>query len=258
MILRTSLHRLTIAGAVGLAWCWARNEACATVVVREIGLPVGPFEPGNRLGLDVDIDGQRDYVFESDGVTVSSFRTGLMGSFLTPSLQTSPTGGASLTQNTLRSLRRRATSTTVDVVAYSVAGATISHCLLPGCATESLLGEVFLGLEFEGGGQTHYGWVFLDSYARGALIIRVAYESEAGVAIQVPIPEPGGAALLLTGNLIFALRRRMPMYLREDKCLKFNDGTAVPDELIGETLAAVESVARQARDNPSRSTILSE
>ena len=229
------------------------------MVVREIGLPVGPFEPGNRLGLDVDIDGQRDYVFESDGVTVSSLQDGVNGVVSHPFTPDIPNGG-SLADSELPLGAFVGAQLQQPLMWWrnSVAGATISHCLLPGCATESLLGEVFLGLEFEGGGQTHYGWVFLDSYARGALIIRVAYESEAGVAIQVPIPEPGGAALLLTGNLIFALRRRMPMYLREDKCLKFNDGTAVPDELIGETLAAVESVARQARDNPSRSTILSE
>ncbi|MFT5471571.1 MAG: hypothetical protein ACI8UO_006706, partial [Verrucomicrobiales bacterium] len=72
-------------------------------------------------------------------------------------------------------------------------------------------GIEYLGLEFDINGNTHYGWIEIESreFFLFILIHRWAYESEPGVPIRAGlIPEPSAAVLLLSGLLLTARRRR--------------------------------------------------
>ena len=72
-------------------------------------------------------------------------------------------------------------------------------------------GRDFLGVEFDISGQTHYGWVQIQSVdlAVFARIIDWAYESEPGVGIFAgQIPEPSAALLAVCGLAAVLSRRR--------------------------------------------------
>jgi hypothetical protein len=81
----------------------------------------------------------------------------------------------------------------------------ISSCNLAICS--GAFGELSLGVEFAIEQDLHYGWVFLDSYAGGGHITRLAYESDAGEPILVPIPEPGAVVLILVASVVSSRRR---------------------------------------------------
>ncbi len=88
----------------------------------------------------------------------------------------------------------------------------ISACFNAGgvvCFGNFLGGIEYLGLEFDISGDTHYGWVEVESseFFQFVRVHRWAYESEPGVGILAgQIPEPSGIALVLAGVLL-ALRR---------------------------------------------------
>jgi hypothetical protein len=92
-------------------------------------------------------------------------------------------------------------------------GGVMAHCVNAGgvvCVGNFLGGIEHLGVEFDISGDTHYGWIEIESRERGVLIIvhRWAYESEPGVPIFAGrIPEPSSLALVLA-CLGLALRRR--------------------------------------------------
>ncbi len=67
----------------------------------------------------------------------------------------------------------------------------------------------YTGVSFRMNSLTHYGWVLWDPNDSFGLPLAWAYETEANVgATIVPIPAPGGAALLGFGALAAARRRR--------------------------------------------------
>ncbi len=72
----------------------------------------------------------------------------------------------------------------------------------------------YLGLRFLIGQSTHYGWAEVSTQLGSAdmTIVRYAYESEAGVGIQVPsgdVPEPSTMALFALGAAgVMALKRK--------------------------------------------------
>jgi hypothetical protein len=70
-------------------------------------------------------------------------------------------------------------------------------------------GEIFLGVEFAIDDDLHYGWVRLDSYAGGGNITRLAYQSDPGGPILVPIPEPGAGVLVMMASVVAWRRRRL-------------------------------------------------
>jgi hypothetical protein len=74
----------------------------------------------------------------------------------------------------------------------------------------SVLGA-FLGLEFDIGGQTHYGWARLqgDPFFVRLEVQEWAYETVPGRPIASgAIPEPGGAIFVLLAGAMLALKRR--------------------------------------------------
>ena len=76
------------------------------------------------------------------------------------------------------------------------------------------MGETaYLGVCFDGAGESHYGWVQMTVYEDfpGSIIHDWAYETQPGVGIMAgAVPEPSTWALFLTGGacLFFRLRRR--------------------------------------------------
>jgi hypothetical protein len=82
------------------------------------------------------------------------------------------------------------------------------------CPGNFLDGLDIVGLEFDIAGQTHYGWIEIESFDRFGPVNfqRWAYESDPGVGILAgAIPEPSTALLLVIGTLTCLLgRRRMP------------------------------------------------
>ena len=71
--------------------------------------------------------------------------------------------------------------------------------------------DPYLGVEFEIGGQTHYGWVEILSFDFffHAELVSWAYETEPGVAIEAgAIPEPSAGALMLAGAIALLAPRR--------------------------------------------------
>jgi hypothetical protein len=79
------------------------------------------------------------------------------------------------------------------------------------CFGNFLGGVEYLGVEFDIGGNTHYGWIEIESRERFVFvrIHRWAYESEPGVPLQAGlIPEPSSVTLLLASLALGAQRRR--------------------------------------------------
>jgi hypothetical protein len=69
----------------------------------------------------------------------------------------------------------------------------------------------FAGVEFEIGGQTHYGWLQVRAaeLRTDVWIEEWAYESEPGVPIRAgAIPEPSGGVLVVIGGVLLMCRRR--------------------------------------------------
>ena len=72
-------------------------------------------------------------------------------------------------------------------------------------------GIEYLGVELDLNGETHYGWIEVESrpLATVAIVHRWAYESEPGVPIFAGrIPEPSAIALLPAGLALAARRSR--------------------------------------------------
>ena len=90
----------------------------------------------------------------------------------------------------------------------------LSACVSAGgivCLGNFRGGRDYLGVEFDISGQTHYGWVQIQSVdlAVFARIIDWAYESEPGVGIFAgQIPEPSASLLALCGLAAILSRRR--------------------------------------------------
>jgi len=79
------------------------------------------------------------------------------------------------------------------------------------CPGEFQSGFDFLGLEFEISGQTHYGWIEIESIQDFGPIRfhRWAYESEPGMSIRAgAVPEPSAGMLLCVTLASCLLRRR--------------------------------------------------
>lgn len=74
----------------------------------------------------------------------------------------------------------------------------------------------FMGAEFEIAGETHYGWVRIDSsFIAGGTILDYAYEASPGQGIAAgAIPEPSTWVLLVGGAIAAALGQRT--HPRED------------------------------------------
>lgn len=74
--------------------------------------------------------------------------------------------------------------------------------------------DAFIGLQFDIGGNTHYGWVEANADGGNVTLERYAYEDQANTPIVTPalataVPEPGSLALLATGAAgLLALGRR--------------------------------------------------
>ena len=71
----------------------------------------------------------------------------------------------------------------------------------------------YMGVEFDIGGNTHYGWIdlFASSDSPYAEIYGWGYETDPGVGILAGagmIPEPATSALLVAGGLLLVLRRK--------------------------------------------------
>ena len=89
----------------------------------------------------------------------------------------------------------------------------LNSCVSAGgvfCSGEFVGGINYLGVEFDISGQTHYGWVEIESSPIGtrAWIHRWAYETEPGVGIIAGIPEPSAMLLVLFGGALGLSRRR--------------------------------------------------
>ena len=65
----------------------------------------------------------------------------------------------------------------------------------------------YLGVRFDIGGQTHYGWACMSSgYNESVIVHGYAYESEPGQPIATP--EPATLSLMILGFGVLAIRRR--------------------------------------------------
>ena len=101
-----------------------------------------------------------------------------------------------------------------DPFSWTVSPQALNGCVSAGglvCAGNFRGGRDFLGVEFDISGQTHYGWVQIQSveFAVFARIIDWAYESEPGVGIFAgQIPEPSASLLALCTLAAILTRRR--------------------------------------------------
>lgn len=70
----------------------------------------------------------------------------------------------------------------------------------------------YVGLEFQSGGNTHYGWIQLDCeffYNNGGYVLDYAYETRPNTPIFAgAVPEPSAWALLSAGGILFGLLGR--------------------------------------------------
>ena len=70
----------------------------------------------------------------------------------------------------------------------------------------------YVGLEFQSGGNTHYGWIQLDTVRfsnNGGYVLDYAYELRPGTSIFAgAVPEPSTWALLSAGGILFWLLGR--------------------------------------------------
>jgi hypothetical protein len=90
-------------------------------------------------------------------------------------------------------------------------GASVQTCSGGFCVGDFSALGAFLGLEFDIGGATHYGWARLqgDPFFVRLEVQEWAYETVPGRPIASgAIPEPGGAALAAFAAALLALRRR--------------------------------------------------
>ena len=82
----------------------------------------------------------------------------------------------------------------------------LAYCFNVGCGGGFLGQRAYMGVEFQRGGATHYGWVLLDvasDYPAGQ-IEAWAWDTRPGEAILAgAVPEPSTWALLGTGGLFF-------------------------------------------------------
>jgi hypothetical protein len=78
------------------------------------------------------------------------------------------------------------------------------------CSGEFVGGFDYLGIEFDISGQTHYGWMEIESSDLGAraFVHRWAYETEPGIPIMAGIPEPSAGVLLGFVAIIYRAARR--------------------------------------------------
>ena len=188
-------------------------------VPEQIGLPenkwftlIGSDRNGSEVLFDINLDGKTDFFF----------RTGSFG-FDGTGFRIYPTNSATvwarmagpLDSNTLAIPLNPDDVVQADLPTGSIwdDDGTYSTTLCTGfdvgasgpfCAKEAAV-----GLRFQIGTNTHYGWIFLD--VPGGLntgnVLSFAYEDQPDTAITV-IPEPGSVAMWLGGAGLLTLYRR--------------------------------------------------
>jgi len=164
-----------------------------------------PFEP--PIDFDIDGDGAIDYMFSSPGTEMTALPVGSNRVLIIDQFGTR--FGENLDQDSIvgpipqNGLRWDTSSIVLGGCASGGGGAQA-------CPGQFQSGLDLLGLEFEIAGQTHYGWIEIESIQDFGPVRfhRWAYESEAGMPINAgAIPEPS-TGLLLCLSLAACLRRR--------------------------------------------------
>ena len=71
--------------------------------------------------------------------------------------------------------------------------------------TPAISVAAYLGVRTQVAGRWHYGWILFTEYLTPAMW---AYETTPDTPIEIPIPAPGSACILLAGSLLITRRRR--------------------------------------------------
>jgi hypothetical protein len=167
-----------------------------------------PLFRGDPRALDLNGDGIDDVIFETGRsfVAHSTSTSSIAGIPTTPPNQNhfaAPLAGGSIIGSSIDGFEWNEGYSGLISVA-NVGMDTVVLGLWGGI-------EAYLGVQFEIEGETHYGWILVDTpfLVGGGVIKAFAYESEAGVPIIAGVvPEPSAAALAALGILAGAVSRR--------------------------------------------------
>jgi len=172
---------------------------------------------GKTVDFDLDFNGVVDFVLRSDGATfdtVPQDQNSILSIADAP-----PNMGAKIIQLQAGYVIGNAPTPPAEWVEPSTTP-MFSSCMVQGCIGLWVGPERhgYFGVEFDIGGSTHYGWVYLDNTFAGlggGDIIEWAYESTPDIGIIAGvIPEPTTVALLLVGTLSALALRRKPIRYR--------------------------------------------
>jgi len=180
----------------------------ASVVLFDPTSPVEfpPFE--SPVEIDVDGNGTLDFLFSSIGRQMDALPQGSNRSLIIDQFGTK--FGSNLDQGSIIG------AVPQDGMRWDTSPVVLGGCASGGGGAQSCPGEFqsgldFLGLEFEISGQTHYGWIEIESIQDFGPVRfhRWAYESEPGMSIRAgAVPEPSAGMLLCVTLASCLLRRR--------------------------------------------------
>ncbi len=171
---------------------------------------MGMYTSGEPIGYDLDFNGDliNDILFMSTGMWFGAFVQG---------------DGRIIAGGNLVHALAEGTSIGPDTPQEDWLQGYLGHLGINSSATvppgvvintgEFLLITAYMGVMFYIEDAVHYGWVRISNpfNGTGGIIMDFAYETEPGVGILAgagAIPEPATAALITTGCILLALRRK--------------------------------------------------
>lgn len=171
---------------------------------------MGMYTSGEPIGYDLDFNGDliNDILFMSTGMWFGAFVQG---------------DGRIIAGGNLVHALAEGTAIGPDTPQEDWLQGYLGHLGINSSATvppgvvintgEFLLITAYMGVRFNIEDAVHYGWVRISNpfNGTGGIIMDFAYETEPGVGILAgagAIPEPATAALITTGCILLALRRK--------------------------------------------------